>query len=166
MNIQDSKHSLKRFWNNIFTGAQVITLGNFLVYYKQIHDIAVDKSGPLYEHNVIKYDKQDNNATSHLFSSELLHHASQNPKHNLSVVVYTFIFGEFIDAYQSHTMSHKEHAKIRIHALLFLETWWNFLKKQGYSQAWYFISSEAYDIAKTLATGLLGVIVIYHDHLP
>ncbi len=166
VNIQDSKHGLKTFRNNIFTGARVITLGNFLVYYEQIHDIAVDKSGPLYECDVIKYDKQDDNAASHLFSSELLRHASQNPKHNLGIVVYTFVFGEFIDAYQSRTMSHKERAKICIRTLLFLETWRNFLKKQGYSQARYFISSEAYDIAKTLATGLLGVIVIYRDHLP
>lgn len=166
VNIQDSKHGLKTFRNNIFTGARVITLGNFLVYYEQIHDIAVDKSGPLYERDVIKYDKQDDNAASRLFSSELLRHASQNPKHNLGIVVYTFVFGEFIDTYQSCTMSHKERAKICIRTLLFLETWGNFLKKQGYSQARYFISSEAYDIAKTLATGLLGVIVIYRDHLP
>ncbi|PBK63611.1 hypothetical protein ARMSODRAFT_894015 [Armillaria solidipes] len=166
VNIQDSKHGLKTFHNNIFTGARVVTLGNFLVYYEQIRDIAVDKSGPLYERDVIRYDKQDDNAASRLFSSELLCHASQDPKRNLGVVVYTFVFGEFIDAYQSRTMSHKERAKISIRTLLFMETWQHFLKKQGYSQAQHFISSQAYDIAKTLATGLLGVMVIYRDHLP
>ncbi|KAK0193238.1 hypothetical protein F5146DRAFT_1133893 [Armillaria mellea] len=64
INIQDSKHGLKTFWNNIFTGARAITLGNFLMYYEQIHNIAVNKSGPLYECDTIKYDKQDDNATS------------------------------------------------------------------------------------------------------
>ncbi len=137
-----------------------------MVYYEQIHDIAVDKSGPLYERDVIKYDKQDDNAASRLFSSELLRHASQNPKHNLGIVVYTFVFGEFIDTYQSRTMSHKERAKICIHTLLFLETWRNFLKKQDTPKHDILYPAKHMTLPKTLATGLLGVIVIYRDHLP
>lgn len=166
VNIQDSKHGLKTFRNNIFTGARAVTLGNFLVYYEQIRNIAVDKSGPLYERDAIKYDKQDDNAASRLFSSELLHYAARDPNHNLGAIVYTFVFGEFIDAYQSRTMSHHERAKICIRTLLFLETWHEFLKKQGYPPGRHFISSEAYDIAKTLGKGLLGLILIYRDHLP
>lgn len=141
-------------------------LGNYVVHYQQIHNIALDHSGPLYERDVIKYDKQDDNAASRLFSAELLRYASQNPREHLGIVVYIFVFSDFIDAYQSRTMPHQQCIQIAIRTLLFLETWRLFLKKQGYIEDKHFISRAAYDIAKTLAKGLLGLVIIHRDHLP
>lgn len=34
--IQDSKHALKTFWNNLFSGARLLALGNFTAMYNHI----------------------------------------------------------------------------------------------------------------------------------
>ncbi|KAJ7160844.1 hypothetical protein C8R46DRAFT_862810, partial [Mycena filopes] len=60
---------------------------------------------------------------------------------------------------------HRKCAKIAIRTHLFLETWWLFLAKAGYSEARHFISKEAFDIAQILLNGLLGLIIIHRDHL-
>ncbi len=107
VNGQDSKHALKTFRNNIFTGARVLTLGNFIVTYQQIRGIALQPNSPLYNHDVIKYNKQDDNAASRVFSADMLEKVTEDPEEYLGLVVYLFVFGEFIDAFQSRTMGHK-----------------------------------------------------------
>ncbi|KAJ7433411.1 hypothetical protein FB451DRAFT_1419699 [Mycena latifolia] len=91
--------------------------------------------------------------------------AAEDPGENLGLVVYLLIFGDFIDAWQSRTLSHFERAKILIRTHLFLNTWRNFLAKAGYPEARHFISKEAFDIAQILINSLLGLIVIHRDHL-
>lgn len=94
--IQDSKHGLKTFRNNMFSGARCLTLGNFLVFYQQAHGLALDPQSPLYRRDVIKYDKQDDNAATRLFSADTLELASKNPTDNMGLVVYLLVFGDFI----------------------------------------------------------------------
>lgn len=163
--IQDSKHALKTTRNNEYSGARLLVLGNFVVNYEQVYIIAINPKGPLYRRDVIKYDKQDDNAAIRLFSAATLLEACKDTTNNLGFAVYLFVFGEFIDAYQSRTMPHKQRAIIAIRTLLFMETWRSFLRKNNYSYNHHFISHAAYDIFKILAHGLLGLIVIHRDHL-
>jgi hypothetical protein len=164
--LSDSKHDLKTKRNNLFSGARSIILGNYYANYQQIREHALDDSSPLYQRDVIKSDRQDDNAASRLFSAAMLEKASEDPSKHLGLVVYLFVFGEFIDAFQSRQMPHKDRARIVMRTLAFLETWKEFLRKQGYSENRHFISREAYDICKILANGLLALILIYRDHLP
>lgn len=166
VNQQDSKHALKTFRNNIFTGARAVTLGNYTVHYQQVRELAFSPDSPLYIRDVEKYDKQDDNAASRLFSAAILEQASSRPEDYMGFIVYDFVFGEFIDAFQCRTMNHCDRARIAIRTGIFLETWRMFLKKQGYIEARHFISKEAYDICKMLQNGLLGSMIVYRDHIP
>ena len=47
--IQDSKHALKTFRNNIFSGARLLTFGNFTAIYNRIREIALVDDTPLYK---------------------------------------------------------------------------------------------------------------------
>jgi hypothetical protein len=58
--IQDAKHLQKTCQNNLMSGARMLVLGGFTVFYKQIQDMALDFStSPLYLHGVKKLDRQD-----------------------------------------------------------------------------------------------------------
>ncbi|KAJ7637531.1 hypothetical protein DFH06DRAFT_1002544 [Mycena polygramma] len=110
-------------------------------------------------------DRMDDPAAARLFSAATLAQAAQDPKKNLGLVIYFLVFGDFIDAYQSRTMSHHERAKIAIHTHVFLQTWCRFLSKAGYAESRHFISKEAFAISEILVNGLLGLIFIHRDHL-
>jgi len=54
--IQDSKHALKTFRNNLFSGARLLVLGNFVAMYSHIHEIAMEDGTPLFKRDVEKLD--------------------------------------------------------------------------------------------------------------
>ena len=78
--MQDSKHLLKTFRNNAFSGAQALILGNHHVAYHQFRSLAfpsfqsfegsaatLPSTGgiaPLYHHDVEKLGQQDDAATT------------------------------------------------------------------------------------------------------
>ncbi|KAJ7150342.1 hypothetical protein C8R46DRAFT_1358417 [Mycena filopes] len=163
--IQDAKHGRKTFRNNAFSGARTLTLGNFLVFFQQIHTLGMKPNTPLYRRDFINSDRMDDPAAARFFSADFLEQAAEEPAENLGLVIYLLVFGDFIDAWQSRSLSHHERAKIAIRTHLFLETWRLFLAKAGYSEARHFISKEAFDIAQILINGLLGLIIIHRDHL-
>ncbi|KAJ7092781.1 hypothetical protein B0H15DRAFT_1020862 [Mycena belliarum] len=162
---QDAKHGRKTFRNNAASGARGIVLGNFLVYFEQMYTLATQPGSPMYLRDWRKRDRMDDPAAARLSSADTLEQAAQDPTKNLGLVVYLFVFGEIIDAYQSRTISHHERAKIAIRTRLFLRTWRLYLQKAGYSEARHFISKEAYDIFEILVNGILGLIIIHRDHL-
>ncbi|KAG8731323.1 hypothetical protein FRC10_001804 [Ceratobasidium sp. 414] len=47
--IQDSKHALKTCRNNLFSGARLLVLGDHVVHYSQVGEIAFDDSSTLYQ---------------------------------------------------------------------------------------------------------------------
>ncbi|KAF7335957.1 hypothetical protein MSAN_02309100 [Mycena sanguinolenta] len=163
--IQDAKHGRKTFRNNVFSGAHTMTLGNFVVFFELIHTLGMKPTTPLYRRDFIKSDRMDDPAAARFFSADFLAQAAEDPAENLGLVVYLLVFGDFIDAWQSRTLSHQERAKILIRTHLFLHTWRAFLAKAGYPEARHFISKEAFDIAQILINGLLGLIIIHRDHL-
>jgi hypothetical protein len=164
--IQDAKHGRKTFRNNASSGACGLVLGDVVVYFGQIYGLAMEPDSPMYPRDVNqKRDRMDDPATARLFSADTLAQAAQDPEKNLGLVVYLLVFGDFIDAYQSRTLSHHERAKIAIRTHLFLQTWRSFLLKAGYSESRHFISKEAFAISEILVNGLLGLILIHRDHL-
>jgi hypothetical protein len=46
--LQDSKHALKTLRNNLFSGARLLTLGNYTMLYATIRDLAFANGSPLY----------------------------------------------------------------------------------------------------------------------
>ncbi len=162
--IQDSKHAAKTYRNNLFSGARVLVLGNHVALYQHIRDLALDADGPLYMRDVEKVDRQDDNAASRLFSSASLDHSSSQYPHRKGILVYLFVFGELIDAYQNRHISHRERIKMALRAWFFLQSWRHFLAAAGYPESRYFISREAADISRILIEGRGGLILIYRDH--
>ncbi|KAF7762632.1 hypothetical protein Agabi119p4_9225 [Agaricus bisporus var. burnettii] len=63
--IQDSKHALKTFCNNLFSGARLLVLGNHVAGYSHIHQVAYHTHSPLYRRDVERLDRQDDNAATY-----------------------------------------------------------------------------------------------------
>ncbi|KAK6992640.1 hypothetical protein R3P38DRAFT_3430332 [Favolaschia claudopus] len=162
---QDAKHLRKTIRNNAGAGARGLVLGNYLVYYEQMYTLAIQPDSPMYARDWRNRDRMDDNAAARLTSADTLQQAARDPANNLGLVVYLFVFGDLVDAYQSRTISHHERAKIAIRARLFLQTWRAYLAKAGCSEARHFISKEAFDICEIIINGILGLIVIHRDHL-
>lgn len=53
--IQDSKHGLKTYRNNMFSGARLLTMGNFTAMYIRIREMAFQQGSPLYHRDVDKW---------------------------------------------------------------------------------------------------------------
>jgi hypothetical protein len=70
--VQDSKHALKTMRNNLFSGARFLIFGNFMAMYIHILEMAFEDGSPLYHRDVIKLDRQDDNAATRLFSVQTL----------------------------------------------------------------------------------------------
>lgn len=163
--IQDSKHVLKTFRNNLFSGARLLTLGNYTAIYRCIQGI-VDKVGcPLYHRDVNKLDRQDDNAAARLFSADTLEFLVTHHPDYQGEIVYLFIYGELVDAYQSRHMSHAERLKSVIRAADFIDIILSFLDVAGYARSRYSLAREARDIMRILIEGFVGLILVHRDHL-
>ncbi|PSS18269.1 hypothetical protein PHLCEN_2v3207 [Hermanssonia centrifuga] len=162
--IQDSKHAAKTYRNNLFSGARALVLGNHIAIYSYIRDLAFEKAGPLFHCDVEKLNRQDDNAATRLFSASTLEYTSTKHPERTGVLVYLFIFGELIDAYQNRKISHCKRTKMALRAWYFLETWRKHLKAAGYPKHRYFISAQAADITRILVEGILALIIVYRDH--
>jgi len=162
--VQDSKHALKTFRNNLFSGARALVLGNHVAMYSQVRRIAFDDPpGPIYRRDVEKMDRQDDNATTRLFTAETLEFITKHHPACLGLIVYLFVMGEVVDAYQGQTLSHPERVKMALRCRYFLRLWKRFLRAAGYTEK-YCISREAQDIIEKLIDGLLALIYVYRDH--
>lgn len=104
--IQDSKHALKTFRNNLFSGTHSNILGSYIGMCGHALELAHSLGTPIYLRDVEKLDRQGDNAATRLFSSAALQHLiSMKHDHLLGTVVYLFIFGELVDAYQNRRIS-------------------------------------------------------------
>jgi len=144
--VQDSKHALKTLRNNLFSGARLLVLGNYTAMYLHILHIAEGNGTPLYGRDVTKVDRQDDNAAVRLFSADVLKYLAENHPDYVGEIVYLFVFGELIDAYQNRSMQHLERIKLVLRAKYFLDSWEAFLVACRYRKDRYFISREAADI--------------------
>lgn len=163
--LQDSKHALKTLRNNLFSGARLLTLGNHTMLYATIHDLAFSNGSPLYRRDVEKLDRQDDNAATRLFSADTLLYLTNHYPDRTGEMVYLFIFGDLIDAYQNRSLPHHERMKMLLRAKYFLDYWKRFIMHAKYKKALHFLSREATDILRQIIEGLLALIYVYRDHL-
>jgi hypothetical protein len=164
--VQDSKHALKTLRNNLFSGARFLVFGNFIAMYRHLLEVALGDGTPLHMRDVTKVDRQDDNAAVRLFSSATLRYLAENHPESVGVIVYLFVFGEVVDAYQNRQISHAERIKMVLRARYHLESWTTYLVACGYRKDRYFISREANDILRILIDGFIALIIIHRDHLP
>ncbi|KAI0054688.1 hypothetical protein BV25DRAFT_1816702, partial [Artomyces pyxidatus] len=163
--IQDSNHGRKTYRNNAFSGARVLTLGNYTAMYSQFRLGAFDADGPLYRRDVEKLDRQDDNAATRLFSGHTLHWLNTSHPDLVGATVYLFVFGELIDAYQNRFLPLVDRVEMALRAYFFMEMWEDFLSRAAYAKSKHFLSPEARDITRFLVIGLLQLVIIYRDHL-
>lgn len=112
-----------------------------------------------------KLDRQDDNAATRLFSADTLKYICDHHPDYRGEIVYLFIFGELIDAYQNRSISHLEHIKLVLRARCFLDLWRMFLDVAGYSEWQYCLSHEALDICNYIIDGFVGLIYVHHDYI-
>lgn len=120
----------------------------------------------MYHRDVEKLDRQDDNAATRLFSGATLEWLNSKHSEHLGLVIYLFVFGELIDAYQNRRISIIARVQMVLRAFFFMELWESFLDKAGYSKSRHFLSHEACDITRILIHGLLKLVFIYRDHVP
>ncbi|KXN90746.1 hypothetical protein AN958_03681, partial [Leucoagaricus sp. SymC.cos] len=108
--IQDSKHTLKTFRNNLFSGAHLLTLGDHVAAFNDVLELSHEIDSPLYKHDVERLDRQDDNAATQLFLADNIKSYCNSKHHDqlIAVIEYLFMFGDAIDGYQSQTMMHEE----------------------------------------------------------
>jgi hypothetical protein len=163
--VQDSKHALKTLRNNLFSGARLLVLGNYPAMYLHILHISQGNGTPLYSRDVTKVDRQDDNAAVRLFSADVLKYLAENHPDYVGEIVYLFVFGELIDAYQNRSMHHLERIKLVLRAKYFLDSWEEFLMACKYRKDRYFISREAADILHFIINGFIALVIIHRDHV-
>jgi len=167
--VQDAKHAAKTARNNMTTGAKLLTLGNYIATYPQVRRAAFACDGPLYRRDVEKVDRQDDNAACRLLSASTLRwfsaHHNSSPKNEeiRGLIVFLFLVGEAVDAYQSRTLPHVERVKMVLRLHFFLERWALFLDRAGYAKSTYFISCQFRDILNYLVFGLIQLVIVYRD---
>jgi hypothetical protein len=97
--VQDSKQALMTLQNNLFSGARLLVLGNYVALYSNIRAVAFEENSPLYMRDVEKLDRQDDNAATRLFSSETLDFISKKHPEFIGEIVYLFVFGDLIESF-------------------------------------------------------------------
>lgn len=160
--IQDSQHGCKTARNATFSGAGMLILGNYPVIFEDLRRLAME-GGPLFNRDVEKLDRQDDNAAIRLFSGDALQWLVEKYPELLGPITYLFIFGELIDAYQNRHLKHAERVKMVFRAQFFIETWEQFLDSSRYLKGKYFLSKEACGIMKTLIQGFVNLVLVYRD---
>jgi hypothetical protein len=163
--IQDSKHALKTFRNNLNSGARLLVFGNFLATYALARKLAFDRGGPCFERDFVNLDRQDDNAASRVFSSGSLRFLIEQHSNWLGLIVYLFVFGELVDAYQNRRISIRERVRMALRAHFFIRYWVAYLRKTDHDVARHCLSREALDICNYLVSGLIGLVVVFRDHL-
>ncbi|KXN92068.1 hypothetical protein AN958_10120 [Leucoagaricus sp. SymC.cos] len=165
--VQDSKHVLKTFQNNLFLGTHLLTIGDSVAGYCHILNLSHEPNSPLYKRDVEHLDHQDDNAATQLFSANFFEFASQKKNHKgrMGDLLILFVVGEAINAYQNWTIDHEEYLLALLQLHYFIDTWLLFLSTMDYLLSMHIISCDALDITKTIVEGYIGLLFVFHDTL-
>ncbi|KAJ3722298.1 hypothetical protein C8R42DRAFT_580354 [Lentinula raphanica] len=134
--------------------------------FSQIREIAL-QDGPLFKRDVIKLDRQDDNAAQRLFSASTIEWLSSKDRSetHIGLVVYLFVFGELVDAYQNRSVGLLHRCRMVLRAYFFLDFWETFLDQASYPKTKYFLSKEVVDIIRISIRGFFELLYIHRDHL-
>lgn len=165
--LQDSNHARKTGRNQLFTGARFLSMGNYAMFYAQLRDAVIGVVSPLYHRDVERIDRQDDRAAARLTSAAFLSHMSDLHPERVSLLVYLFILGEMIDAWQNRVISHLERATMVLTVRFVLMAWRSHVDLHpAYSTNIQFISRESFDIFIRICDGLLSMILLHRQHHP
>ena len=165
--IQDSKHGAKTARNQLFTGARILALGNFPMFFQMLLDVVNHASSPLFRRDVERVDKQDDRAAARLLSSETLKFILTHHSDRAGLLCYLFVLGELIDAWQHRALTPVERAKMALRARFFLMCWRSHITQHpDHDVSVNFISRESFDIFMTMCDSLLKLIVVHRHHYP
>ncbi len=128
--VQDSKHSLKTFRNNLFSGARLLVLGDSVAFYEMVQEMGFDTNSPIFHRDVEKLDRQDDCAASRLFSaSSLKWMTDRHPEWRLALSC-TYLF---LASWWMHTRTvvfrTSNGVKMVLRARHFLDIWKEFLNE-------------------------------------
>ena len=163
--IQDSKHALKTYRNNLYSGARCLVMGNYVALYEQVLHLSRGEGTPLYQRDVNRVDRQDDNAATRLFSAGVLQYLSDHHPEYVGLIVYLFVFGELVDAFQNRHIPHAERLKVVLRARYFIDCWLAFLAAGQYPISQYCLSREALEITRILIEGYISLMYIHRDCL-
>ncbi|KAG1863284.1 hypothetical protein DFJ58DRAFT_656478 [Suillus subalutaceus] len=127
--------------------------------------MAFEDGTPLYHRDVEKLDRQDDNAAASLFSSATLEFLIDHHPDDVGEIVCLFVHGEIVDTYQNRAIPHRERIKMVLRARYFYDGWRTYLERVVYKETQYFMSRKSIDITARLIDGLVGLIVVYRDHI-
>lgn len=94
--VSDPLHARKSARNALFSGARLLTLGNYTAMYSQVLDLCEQADSVLYKKDVINCDRQDDGASYRLFCSSFLNqvindNTPENERYGL--FIYLFVIG-------------------------------------------------------------------------
>lgn len=142
----------------------MLTFPKDIATYSQVREISAAADSPIYIRDVEKADRQDDNAATRLFSGATLEWLVKNHPEHLGLMMYLFICGELIDAYQNRFLTLVERAKMVLRSHYFIELWENFLETAGYPKSRHYVSPQCADIARVLIQGFFQALIIYRDY--
>ncbi|KAH8913224.1 hypothetical protein BT69DRAFT_1306819, partial [Atractiella rhizophila] len=99
--LQDYKHGVKTAHNNGTTGAQT-------------------NQRPLLHRNIEGSDRQDDRSAARVFSALLLEHLVETRSEELGLIVYNFVHGELLDAWENRRLQLIERVEMALRAKFFL----------------------------------------------
>lgn len=160
--VQDSKHALKTARNQLLTGARVIVLGNHVIHFAQLRELAEHPASPLRVRDVVNVDRQHDVAAARLFSSESLEFLLRHFSQYRGLATYIFVIGEMIDAWQNRNIPHIERIRMVLRSRFFLMAWRTHVAHHpDYDANVQFISQSSYDIFLTICDSLTSLVVVY-----
>ncbi|KAJ7703502.1 hypothetical protein B0H17DRAFT_1127137 [Mycena rosella] len=131
------------FSNNLFTGARVLTFGNYTAISRRIYEMAMVPGSPLFRRDVERLEREDDAAATRLFCATVLEYLSEKHPEYIGEIVYLFS---------------REIIKLALRAQYFVDAWENYLDAIGYKYGHCFLSREAVDIARNTSLSFLGII--------
>ncbi|KAJ7789726.1 hypothetical protein B0H13DRAFT_1450968, partial [Mycena leptocephala] len=111
--------------------AKMLTFGNFTAIFCRIYAMAFDPKSPLYKRDVERFKCQDDAAAVRPFCAAVLEYLIENHLDYIGEIVYLFVLGELVDAYQSRTsreISHSERVRLALRARYVLDGWAKYLE--------------------------------------
>jgi hypothetical protein len=165
--VQDSNHARKTGRNQLFSGARLLAIGNNTTHYSQLRDCVIGVVSPLFHRDVEKVDRQDDRAAARLTSSAFLAHVARLYPNRAGLIIYLFVLGEMIDAWQNRVITHLERATMVMMARFVLMAWRSHVDHHpSYSLNIQFISRESYEIFMKICDGLLSLIILHRQFYP
>lgn len=163
--VQDAKHAAKTGRNQLFSGARLLVLGSFALFYDLLRSTLDSETCPLYRRDVEGMDRQDDRACRRLLSAEFLKHLSESSDNRFrGLQVYLFVIGETLDAWQHRALLPVQRVRIVLRTLFFFRAWHAHTKLHPeHTVDRNLVSREFLDIVEIECQSLIGLILVYRD---